>query len=278
MDFTVLAATSVLGDLIGKCPPAEACRDAFERMSKATVQMGLSTTGFGSQVNCAKEKHDEDAPVLPPQFDQQRRPKPPHARSPGIGLRPPPQFDYGLKNLFSEESQNERMFRGVSQRWQAPTQQPSLSSSQAPPQYAYTPSDASTLSTTSIPNPLPQQHQQHQQLPGQFGEPDIAPQVGSMLPPTDSTTNIPDYNNYDFDFLMHNDTTNTAAVFSGDSGLNLGLDGQRDWADGQQLPDLFGGFFFGGPAGQEGGGQGGSGGAGFGNGGDFGEWDGRDVG
>ncbi|EZF30837.1 hypothetical protein H109_00643 [Trichophyton interdigitale MR816] len=50
VDFTVLAATSVLKDLIEKCPPAEACRDAFERMSKATVQMGLSTTGFGQQV------------------------------------------------------------------------------------------------------------------------------------------------------------------------------------------------------------------------------------
>ncbi|WEW54875.1 hypothetical protein PRK78_000301 [Emydomyces testavorans] len=47
VDFTVLGATSVLEDLMEKCPPAEACRDAFERMSKATVQMCLSTTGFG---------------------------------------------------------------------------------------------------------------------------------------------------------------------------------------------------------------------------------------
>ncbi|EFQ98536.1 purine utilization positive regulator [Nannizzia gypsea CBS 118893] len=54
VDFTVLAATSVLKDLIEKCPPAEACRDAFERMSKATVQMGLSTTGFGQQVGAGE--------------------------------------------------------------------------------------------------------------------------------------------------------------------------------------------------------------------------------
>lgn len=53
MDFTVLAATSVLEDLMEKCPPAEACRDAFERMSKATVQMSLSTTGFGQQPRVA---------------------------------------------------------------------------------------------------------------------------------------------------------------------------------------------------------------------------------
>ncbi|KAI1965306.1 hypothetical protein LOZ58_001152 [Ophidiomyces ophidiicola] len=49
VDFTVLGAVSVLEDLMEKCPPAEACRDAFERMSKATVQMCLSTTGFGPQ-------------------------------------------------------------------------------------------------------------------------------------------------------------------------------------------------------------------------------------
>ncbi|KAF2458573.1 fungal-specific transcription factor domain-containing protein [Lineolata rhizophorae] len=49
VDFTVLAATSVLQDLMEKCPPAEACRDAFDRMSKATISMCLSTTGFGPQ-------------------------------------------------------------------------------------------------------------------------------------------------------------------------------------------------------------------------------------
>ncbi len=48
VDFTILAATSVLGDMIENCPPAEACRDAFERMSKATVAMAMSRTGFGS--------------------------------------------------------------------------------------------------------------------------------------------------------------------------------------------------------------------------------------
>ncbi|KAI5821311.1 fungal-specific transcription factor domain-containing protein, partial [Pyronema omphalodes] len=42
VDFTILAATSVLGDLVDVCPPAAACRDAFERMSKATVQMCLN--------------------------------------------------------------------------------------------------------------------------------------------------------------------------------------------------------------------------------------------
>ncbi|QIW97708.1 hypothetical protein AMS68_003226 [Peltaster fructicola] len=51
VDLTILSATSVLGDLIDKCPPAEACRDAFERMNKATIAMCLNTTGFGGDAS-----------------------------------------------------------------------------------------------------------------------------------------------------------------------------------------------------------------------------------
>jgi hypothetical protein len=47
VDFTILAATSVFTDLIEKCPPAEACRDAFDRTGKATVKMATQTGGFG---------------------------------------------------------------------------------------------------------------------------------------------------------------------------------------------------------------------------------------
>lgn len=47
VDFTILAATSVFTDLMEKCPPAEACRDAFDRTAKATIKMTNSTGGFG---------------------------------------------------------------------------------------------------------------------------------------------------------------------------------------------------------------------------------------
>ncbi|KAI1850078.1 hypothetical protein JX266_004457 [Neoarthrinium moseri] len=47
VDFTILAATSVFTDLIEKCPPAEACRDAFDRTAKATVKMATHNGGFG---------------------------------------------------------------------------------------------------------------------------------------------------------------------------------------------------------------------------------------
>ncbi|KAK0636935.1 fungal-specific transcription factor domain-containing protein [Bombardia bombarda] len=51
VDFTILAAKSVFTDLIEKCPPAEACRDAFDRTAKATVRMANSTGGFGQELS-----------------------------------------------------------------------------------------------------------------------------------------------------------------------------------------------------------------------------------
>ncbi|KAL1847122.1 hypothetical protein VTK73DRAFT_10419 [Phialemonium thermophilum] len=50
VDFTILAAISVFTDLIDKCPPAEACRDAFDRTAKATIKMVNSTGGFGQSL------------------------------------------------------------------------------------------------------------------------------------------------------------------------------------------------------------------------------------
>lgn len=47
VDFTILAAKSVLTDMMDKCPPAETCRDAFDRTAKATIKMASSTGGFG---------------------------------------------------------------------------------------------------------------------------------------------------------------------------------------------------------------------------------------
>ncbi|KAK9774788.1 putative Zn(2)-C6 fungal-type domain-containing protein [Seiridium cardinale] len=61
VDFTILAATSVFTDLIEKCPPAEACRDAFERTAKATVKMAKQTGGFGQapvRANSGRSNND----------------------------------------------------------------------------------------------------------------------------------------------------------------------------------------------------------------------------
>ncbi|KKA29636.1 hypothetical protein TD95_000675 [Thielaviopsis punctulata] len=51
VDFTVLAAKSVFTDMIDKCPPAETCRDAFDRTAKATIKMVNSQGGFGMPLN-----------------------------------------------------------------------------------------------------------------------------------------------------------------------------------------------------------------------------------
>jgi hypothetical protein len=99
VDFTILAATSVLGDLIEKCPPAEACRDAFDRMSKATVQMCMSTTGFSSSaqgLNSRRRSHSQHS--QPKTNDDYFAPnnKP---QQPSRPQRPKPTFDMGLNDL-----------------------------------------------------------------------------------------------------------------------------------------------------------------------------------
>lgn len=49
VDLTVLAATSVLNDLVEKCPHAAACRDAIQDMSKTTLRRcRLSRKGTSS--------------------------------------------------------------------------------------------------------------------------------------------------------------------------------------------------------------------------------------
>ncbi|KAG9259287.1 fungal-specific transcription factor [Emericellopsis atlantica] len=53
VDFTVLAAKSVFTDMIDKCPPAETCRDAFDRTARATIKMASSNGGFGAQASAS---------------------------------------------------------------------------------------------------------------------------------------------------------------------------------------------------------------------------------
>ncbi|RHZ59836.1 hypothetical protein CDV55_103184 [Aspergillus turcosus] len=113
VDFTVLAATSVLGDLMHKCPPAEACRDAFERMSKATVQMSLSTTGFGSQVDLsriqtASQEHHTGytgrtrSSGRSDWEQRQRFTQGPRRQTQARQSRPLPKFDMNLGDLFND--------------------------------------------------------------------------------------------------------------------------------------------------------------------------------
>lgn len=127
VDFTILAATSVLDDMIEKCPPAETCRDAFDRMAKSTVKMCMSTTGFGSSgqgldthSNIPKEEPgrvDQPAPQpnLPPRsrpqphFDMSLtdllRTSPPQPAPSRLAVAVRPSIKSELPNLTQEQSQ-----------------------------------------------------------------------------------------------------------------------------------------------------------------------------
>ncbi|MCJ1310628.1 Fungal specific transcription factor [Agyrium rufum] len=137
VDFTVLAGTSVLEDLIPKCPPAEACRDAFVRMSQATINMCVQTHGFGTRAAApiplnppeGKSKHNySKSQPMAPMGDGtnyfQQAPQPPPPPQPIMQpnnhhpvfiqaqdehgafrpTRPKPQLDSNLRELFPDQN------------------------------------------------------------------------------------------------------------------------------------------------------------------------------
>ena len=251
-----------------KCPPAEACRDAFDRMAKATIQMCQTTTGFGSQVRFSSDPPSA-SPFIPQEFEKEI-PKSVYSAGSILstgGSRPPPQFDYNLKDLFPEASIPMRRFGqnedSTNAGW---VQQTGHSSSQA---YPYpSPASTNTSMTSSNPtsnpgsvtsNPQPTfrqptygtttttsntaQSQQQQSI--QHYDPSL---MASAAMPTYDGTNTFDFSSStDFDFIMnHHDSM--PPTYNGDAatGLNLGFDGRADWTGNGEMPNLFGGFFFGG--------------------------------
>jgi hypothetical protein len=102
VDFTILAATSVLSDLIVMCPPAESCRDAFVRMSKATITMVMSTTGFGATSTLASQ-HLHGSDYFGDRSQANLGPDSPRNMNSNHARRQVPRFDMNLRDLFSEE-------------------------------------------------------------------------------------------------------------------------------------------------------------------------------
>ena len=99
-----------------KCPPAEACRDVFQRMAKTTVQMFASAFGSArSEHRPLKSSMDQSRPpstfgddsyfqnatILKQEYrspsHQYIAPKPPTNTR-----RPPPRFDTDLRDLFAD--------------------------------------------------------------------------------------------------------------------------------------------------------------------------------
>lgn len=263
-DFTVLAATSVLGDLMEKCPPAESCRDAFERMSKATVQMCLSTPGFGfsksSPPPVPLKREPSFAGPLPMEGLTRTisgKEYTPIAPRPEPARRPPPQFDMNLQQLFPEDvevgprpssvvparNQRTRTFA----RPRPPTN--FASAQRKTSEGASTSRTPINLTSTSpiFPNQLPLQTSpspsmmsSYTQQPGSY---DANTDIMDFTAAGTSIADNTDYNSYDFSALNEQESP----LYPLDLGFGpgvMGFDSSHDWSDGQNF-DLFDGFFFG---------------------------------
>lgn len=264
-DFTVLAATSVLGDLMEKCPPAEACRDAFERMSKATVQMCMSTPGFGFSLEreeprqpLSRQTSKQNMSTMPMQIDSYPSARVAHKHS---QKRPPPKFDMDLRELFPEDLEP-----SVRPSHSTPMPLPGLqrpgqgqpgAAMGMPQQDQHSPRQQQLSPTSSInsqvnpgmANNTPLLYAQRQSQQPFYMQNTYNPDFMSGLPGMDFLNNTGGNGDGDFNF-------DAGGL---DLGFGMGLDYQHDWSDGQQF-DLFDGFFFG-----NGGGGGGVNGAGGGN-------------
>jgi hypothetical protein len=246
-----------------KCPPAEACRDAFERMSKATVQMCLSTPGFGF----SRERDSETPrPVkrestlsdtmpldIPPRADYT-----PIAPKPRRLKRPPPQFDMDLRGLFPEDlDSNVRPSSSFPADFRRRARQPSHMQ-----QYHPTPGQT-TLPVGSPASSIGSQIHSGLGMGQSIAGFSPTQQTGShniysQSPYTPDFMDLSTLPGMDFLNLANPANASSAGVGNNDemgnefaSGLdigfgvgNMGLDFQHDWSDGQQF-DLFDGFFFG---------------------------------
>lgn len=189
-------------------------------MSRATIKLCLSTTGFGSKATgfWAREnpQNQESSPAVDDAWFQTKQQKPQRSST---------QFDMRPEDDASDEMHKDQGTFGSSYgQWQ-----PAIQPTMAPqPQAFRTLSDGSRSER-------------------QFD--DSAP-MEQMLPSDARTLASNDtlYGPYDFSanngldaLSAGNDTT----VFDGQFGMNLGFGETHDWSDGVEL-DLFDGFFFGG--------------------------------
>lgn len=251
VDFTILAATSVLGDLIDKCPPAEACRDAFDRMSKATVQMCMSTTGFSSSaqgLNSRRRLVTQDSDYFTsnnnckPTFDMGLNdllgPSDPRTQSPMERFRAGSLTPGATAKALPKSEFDFMPTTGIKQN--------TSSTRHSPINYAASPAldtsaiDPSLLPSSTSYSTVPVTSQQPFQNPTQF--PDLT---------------FPSSYNNGMDFLGNGNGWDDYGSYGnvnwgGDLGVGLGWEGvDHDFSEGGNggLPDLFEGFFFGGTAG-----------------------------
>lgn len=236
VDITILAATSVLGDLIPKCPPAERVLNALNRMSQATIQMCRGGTAGFSSSSQGGGLHSRD----------------PHVKSENgkfNRITSRPTFDMALNDLYPPKSSgSSNRSRGTERGRQieAQTSYPPVSQ---PSSYSMPPPEASHHANAAIdpallPSQIPKQRQPGQEQGGAPSYIDIP--AGSIIENmysndqfTDGTNGI-DWSTMNLDFLGSGTPGNDV-----DLGFGLGYDqGFHDFSNGNHH-DLFEGFFFG---------------------------------
>ncbi|TVY89987.1 Positive regulator of purine utilization [Lachnellula willkommii] len=267
VDFTILAATSVLGDLIDKCPPAEACRDAFDRMSKATVQMCMSTTGFSSSaqgLNSRRRSHNHSQAPEGSEYFKGPNGKS-HLRRQSRGPqnpRPKPLFDMGLNDLLGPSvpmKTPQAQYRTSPQDIKAEFEPYNTSTTPPSATNAIRPTNTqSNTAQTSIPSPsdyaispplssLDTAAIDPSLLPSRAYDPATAQYAANPY----QELQFPFQNAPGMDFLQGNgweapQGTQNGNAWGGDLGMGLGWDGMdHDFSEGGNV-DLFDGFFFGG--------------------------------
>ncbi|KAI0111908.1 fungal-specific transcription factor domain-containing protein [Daldinia grandis] len=287
VDFTILAATSVFTDLIEKCPPAEACRDAFDRTARATIKMANSTGGFGQVLHRSKRSSrngNERTDYINARDVTANRHKAHHRASMDhTGSRTTSSYNTpGQESYSSHDTSQIGSSQAASQasgfRLSMPkikTEQDGYSIMRSMPQSTL--STASLSDVASLPDnsaidpillPSPAAHTSSpvsvnsltpQSNPGQQYNPSTGNSNFSFRSPAATFTpggaiNYSDLQGMDFLQGIQEQPNADGVVNSDlqmDMGFGLGWEGMHhDFSDGQQV-DLFDGFFFGG---QQGGG------------------------
>ncbi|KAK3990093.1 positive regulator of purine utilization [Cladorrhinum sp. PSN332] len=301
VDFTILAATSVFTDLMDKCPPAEACRDAFDRTVKATLKMVNASGGFGQQYQPSHSRENSTR-------DWASRSDSASVSSSRRSLKRPPSMDYISSSggdPYSNSAASSTIFRHHHSHHPHAQQQFRLSN--IPPlktESGSTSGDGFSLmrnlpapprsNASSVPeNPLTPDGTNPTGAAAALASPSalgalnspvgVGPAAGSPMGPPPSAAamfetpggggtgpvSFNDLQGVEFLQGMSQDSGGGDGYLGGgmndtpmDMGFGLGWDVHHDFSDGQQF-DLFDGFFFGG---QQGGGGGGGGGGGLGGG------------
>ncbi len=259
-----------------KCPPAEACKDAFERMSKATVQMCMSTTGFGLDAKSSRQRPRSEVPTQAsftstgsetnyPNPNISRQYQSPQQERQVKTRRPPPKFDMNLRDLFPDDINHDDLasqsyVRQPQPQFQEQQNQPfPVQPQRLSRQYSFPQQEqslnnqinaglgmnANQASAGSISQHRPQLQQQQQQQTTQQtqGNPPPTSPFYNTSPYGVDLTNVPG-----LDFLQstgYNQPLDTTGI---DLGFGPGMDFQHDWSDGNGV-DIFDGFFFGNGAG-----------------------------